>query len=212
MPRPRTPLISRRAVVDASLEIIDAEGIDALSIRRLGRALGVNGASLYYHYSDKDAILDEVVMHVLGNVRLDAEPIGDWKDYFLRAEVEYRRALARHPNVAPVVLDRRPRRFGVPVYEKGAEILHGIGIPEQHVWGILDHLEALAIGSALLAMPGRQPQELFEETLPESAHLRRALTARTKLTDAEHFELAARIFLDGVDHRFVTGRPATTDA
>lgn len=203
MPRPKTPLISRRAVIDAALQIIDTEGVDALSIRRLGRSLGVNGASLYYHYADKDAILDELVMHTLGNVRVEPWPIDDWKEYFVRAEIEYRKALARHPNIAQVVLERRPRRFGVPVYEQGAQVLYDIGIPRKHIWAIIDHLEALALGSALLAMDGREIAEHVNDELPKSSQLRRALDAWARRDEAEHFELAARVFLDGVDHRFI---------
>jgi len=55
--RPKIPLISKRAALQAALDIIDTEGIDALSIRYLAEKLGVNGASLYHHFQNKDEIV-----------------------------------------------------------------------------------------------------------------------------------------------------------
>jgi len=185
------------------MHIIDTDGVAALSIRHLGGALGVNGASLYYHYANKDAILDELVLHLLGDIRLEVEPIDDWKTHFLNHELAYRNAIAQHPNMAPIVLERRPRRFGVPVYEQGADVLLSLGIPPSEAWAILDHLEALALGSALLAMPGHGPDETFAATLDPGAKLALVLKARSELSDEQHFELAVRTFLDGVEHRWV---------
>ena len=60
MVRPRTPLLSRERIVEVAVTVIDAEGLDALSTRRLARELGVQAPSLYNHFSTKEDILDAV--------------------------------------------------------------------------------------------------------------------------------------------------------
>src|ERR1044072_1637250 len=57
MARPTKPLISKDACAKAALEIIDAEGLDALSLERLAKEIGVRAPSLYHHFADKAAIL-----------------------------------------------------------------------------------------------------------------------------------------------------------
>ncbi|MER7579274.1 TetR/AcrR family transcriptional regulator [Kitasatospora sp. NPDC097691] len=70
MARPRTPLLSRERIVVAALRLIDDEGLDALSTRRLATELSVSGPSLYNHFATKDELLDAVVDSVIGEVDL----------------------------------------------------------------------------------------------------------------------------------------------
>ncbi|MEE1787380.1 TetR/AcrR family transcriptional regulator [Streptomyces sp. SP17BM10] len=70
MARPRTPLLSRERIVAAALRLIDAEGLEALSTRRLATELSVSGPSLYNHFATKDELLDAVVDTVIGEVDL----------------------------------------------------------------------------------------------------------------------------------------------
>jgi TetR/AcrR family transcriptional regulator, tetracycline repressor protein len=202
MVRPKVPLISRRAVVEAALRIVDTEGADALSIRRLGTELEVSGVSLYHHYRDKDEILDDLVITVLGNVRLVEEPVADWKEYFVDAELAYRTAVAQHPNIAPILIQQRPRRFDLPVYDQGARILAEAGIPDEYIWTVIDGLEAIAIGSVLLAMPSRNATRPPSKVPKSNRALRRVLKAGNHLDEVESFELAVRLFLNGVENWF----------
>src|SRR5664280_1894832 len=61
----RVPL-SREAIVDAAVRLLDTEGADALTFRRLAGELGVGVASLYWHVDSKDVLLDLALDHVLG--------------------------------------------------------------------------------------------------------------------------------------------------
>ncbi|GAA1998052.1 TetR/AcrR family transcriptional regulator [Catenulispora subtropica] len=72
MARPRTPLLSREGIVAAALALVDAEGLDALSTRRLAAELGVSGPSLYNHVATKDELLDAVVDSVVAGVDVSA--------------------------------------------------------------------------------------------------------------------------------------------
>ncbi|MBS2538899.1 TetR/AcrR family transcriptional regulator C-terminal domain-containing protein [Catenulispora sp. NF23] len=72
MARPRTPLLSRDGIVAAALALVDAEGLEALSTRRLAAELGVSGPSLYNHVATKDELIDAVVDCVVAAVDVSA--------------------------------------------------------------------------------------------------------------------------------------------
>ena len=65
--------------LEAALEIIDSEGLKALSIRRLGEVMNVNGASLYHHFKDKDDILVGVAQLALADVTAPRSDSDNWR-------------------------------------------------------------------------------------------------------------------------------------
>ncbi|NED79073.1 helix-turn-helix transcriptional regulator, partial [Streptomyces sp. SID11233] len=70
MARPRKPLLSTGRIVEAARALVDAEGLAALSTRRLAAELGVSGPSLYNHFGTKDELLDAVADSVSAQVDL----------------------------------------------------------------------------------------------------------------------------------------------
>lgn len=110
MPRPRSPLLSRERIVAAAMELVDAEGLAALSTRRLATRLGVSGPSLYNHFATKDDLLEAVADAVIAQV--DISPLGEqpWPDALRAWAASYRRTLAAHPNLVPVVAHGPGRR------------------------------------------------------------------------------------------------------
>jgi len=98
MPRPSTPLLSRDLIRDTALRLIDADGLDALSMRRLAAELGVQAASLYSHYPTKDHVLDAVANLLTRQVDASGFADGDWRTGLRTWARSYRDALAAHPN------------------------------------------------------------------------------------------------------------------
>jgi len=96
MARRRSAALRRDDILDAALKLADDAGLGALSMRRLGQALGVEAMSLYNHVANKDAILDGLVARVLTQVALPA-PDGDWEEELRRCSVSLHEALQRHP-------------------------------------------------------------------------------------------------------------------
>jgi AcrR family transcriptional regulator len=97
--------ITREVVLAAALELIDADGADALSMRRLARALGRDPMILYRHAPNKAALLDAVAETVLAQLTVDPADL-DWAAQ-LRAVARHYRALAlAHPNVVPLLVTR----------------------------------------------------------------------------------------------------------
>ena len=93
-PRGRQPL-TRERVLDTALRLADQGGLEALSMRKLGQALGVEAMALYYHFANKERVLDGIVDLVFGEI--DVPAIGaDWKTALRERAISVRDALARH--------------------------------------------------------------------------------------------------------------------
>jgi AcrR family transcriptional regulator len=90
-----TPLSKERVLLQA-LSLADNEGIDALSMRRLGRELDAGAMSLYHHVGNKDELLDGMVDLVFAEIHLP-ESRGDWQAAMSARAVSAREVLARHP-------------------------------------------------------------------------------------------------------------------
>jgi AcrR family transcriptional regulator len=103
MARPRK--VERSSVLAAALALVDAEGLSALTMRRLGEALGVEAMSLYRHVANKEAVLDGVHEAVLASVEWPAIT-GRWRDDVRTAAWAFRRALREHPNALPLLATR----------------------------------------------------------------------------------------------------------
>ena len=109
--KPRRPL-SRERVLRAAVELADERGLEALTMRNLGQALGVEAMSLYNHVSNKEAILDGVVEVVVGEVLEAVEGTdtiadpGDWKAVTRRRILAAREVFLRH-RWAPKVVESR---------------------------------------------------------------------------------------------------------
>jgi TetR/AcrR family tetracycline transcriptional repressor len=102
----RRERLTRERVIGAAVEIVDRDGLDALTMRALGRELGVDPMAVYHHLRGKAAILDGVVEAVLREVPLDASPELGWAERFAALARGYRAALRSHPNALPVVATR----------------------------------------------------------------------------------------------------------
>ena len=97
--------LSKEAVIAAALRVVDRDGLEALSMRRLGAELDVEATTLYHYVDDKGEVLDGIVEVVIGEIDLPF-PIDDWKEGFRELARSERRALLAHPNVLPLVVSR----------------------------------------------------------------------------------------------------------
>lgn len=120
---PGTPL-TRDKIVSTALAIVDAEGMKALSMRRLGAELHVDPMAVYYHVPNKDALLDAIVEAVMAEIDLCADdPTAPSEERIVAAARSYRDALLAHVNALPAIMSRGPR---TPIAMKPVELLLGI--------------------------------------------------------------------------------------
>lgn len=101
----REPL-TRQRIVEAALRLMDAEGLEAVTMRRIGRELGVEAMSLYNHVEDKEDMLDGVCELVMSEFEFP-EPAGDWAESCRRAARSWRQLLKDHPDVMRLFAEQR---------------------------------------------------------------------------------------------------------
>ncbi len=142
-------MISRREVFELALRIIDAEGVAAVSTRRLGQELGINGTSLYYHFKSIEEIISGAAELALRDVRTPDDPDTHWTEWFPENVLRTRRVLLEHPNLIPVVSDRRRLGIGERAQDETVRRLVDQGVPPRAVMPLMLSLELFAIGSAL---------------------------------------------------------------
>jgi AcrR family transcriptional regulator len=103
--RRRTPL-SRQDVLASALRLIDDDGVEALTMRRLGRALDRDPMRLYRFAESKDQLLDGVVELVLADLMVPASVDGDWEAVLRLTAHAFRNLALAHPHVVPLLVTR----------------------------------------------------------------------------------------------------------
>jgi len=156
----RNGKVTREVVLATALEIIDRDGADALSMRRLAAALGRDPMILYRHAPNKAALLDGVAETVLAQLQVDpADP--DWAAQLRTVARDYRQLALAHPQVVPLLVTR-------PLATPLALRPHGTLRPLEDILALLTHAgfsgpDALHIYRALLGfLHGHVLNELQE--------------------------------------------------
>jgi AcrR family transcriptional regulator len=102
-PRAARPALSRVRILDCALALIDREGLEALSMRRLAAELDVSAMSLYNHVPNKEALLMGVTERLLSEIDLGVAQTSDWMRALKAGFRSFRRALLAHPNALPLI-------------------------------------------------------------------------------------------------------------
>lgn len=155
LPQPPTPprperrtgrrrTLDRDAVVDAALRVLDAEGLEAVTIRRVAHELGTSGTALYTYVRDKDELLDLLLDRVIGEV--DTSSIAadlPWQEQVREFAREMRRVMAAHRDIARATLGRVPQgEHALTVMNDMLGRLRAANVPD----------EVIALGSDLLGL------------------------------------------------------------
>lgn len=102
------PSLSVAAIVDAAVAVADAEGVAAVSMRRISGELGVGTMSLYRYVETKDDLLDLMTDQVMGENGFPEGHLDDWRTDLRRSAVGYRQLMLRHPWVLSIGASRPP--------------------------------------------------------------------------------------------------------
>jgi AcrR family transcriptional regulator len=166
-PAARQPL-SAEAVIETALRLVDRDGLDALSMRRVAQELGTGAASLYAYFANKDELLEQLLDRVIGDIPLpEADPArpGDWPAAVRRTCWDSRAVFLAHRDLVKVA------RATIPVgpnslryTEAMLAVLRGAGIPDKiAAWG-MDQLVLVivadAVGAAIHAGGGRPGEQV----------------------------------------------------
>ncbi|MEU4795739.1 TetR/AcrR family transcriptional regulator [Streptomyces sp. NPDC023327] len=217
MARPRKPLLSRERIVETARALVDAEGLAAVSTRRLAAELGVSGPSLYNHFRTKDQILEAVADSVSAQVDLsmfDAADGRDWRTALHDWAVSYRAALTEHPNIVPVLArgpGRRPAGLRLADAVFGAMV--DAGWPAAQATSIGALMRYFIMGSALGSFAGGFVDDESAYDPADYPHLGQAhlLAERQQVVDERAFAAGLTALLDGLALQYEqvgTGRTA----
>lgn len=200
------PQLTRERIVKTALEIVDRDGLAALSMRRLGAELHVDPMAIYYYVPNKEALLDAIVEAVMSEIDLSVDhPEDSFEDRIMCAAIAYRDTLLAHANALPIVLSRGP---STPGSMRPVEFLIGVlreaGLPPTRAMAGMNALAATVRGTVAMIQNGQEPPSEAEiETLsalfPESEfpHLREAVMCGPDMLDAD-FEFGIRALARGL--------------
>ncbi|MFI0806169.1 TetR/AcrR family transcriptional regulator [Streptomyces echinatus] len=208
-------VLSAELIVDTALRLIEEHGADALSVRRLGRALGADPSSLYRYFRDTDDLMLAIADELIGRTLRSWRPTGDWVADLRELGLRMHAGALAHPRAAVLSAHRvTGRRHEIRAVESILGVLRRAGFPGPEAVRIYHAFvdQALAFGaldSAGTALPrsAREAEAQVWRTtygrLPAESHPHIAATARHLVTTmrASSYPAALDLFLDAARTR-----------
>ncbi|MEU1390740.1 MULTISPECIES: TetR/AcrR family transcriptional regulator [unclassified Nonomuraea] len=172
------PALSLDRIVFEAVQLLDEEGLEALSMRSLGTRLDAGATSLYRHVANKDELIELVVDEVYGELRVPSvEKAEGWRDGLARSAHSLRAVILRHPWMGPVLGQVGLTSLGPNVMRRSEDLLalaHSAGFApgeaDRAVTTVLAYVIGVAIAEAAylstLARSGRTEQEWIDAVRP----------------------------------------------
>ena len=226
MARTDTPptRLSREAILDRALAVADAEGIGAVSLRRLARELGVTPMALYWHFDGKDALLHALGDRLLGGLDLTVDEDRSWPEQLRAFVVSLTAVLRAHPSAAVLIgtLPTSASENALRATEVALDILRQAGFsPEEaaHVTLQIVRTTTSMVVAEFAATPGpgepEADKEAFFRSLPP-ARFPRVIEAAGPLSASEDpesfYDLVIELILAGIEAAATRRREARRPA
>jgi AcrR family transcriptional regulator len=144
--------LTRERIIEAALRVMDDEGLEAVTMRRIGRELGVEAMSLYNHVEDKDDILEGVTERVMNEFVFPAST-GDWAQDARAMSREWRRLLGLHPSVCQLLAERHKPLEGLATYramDSALEVLRRAGLSARDAAQAFNALGGYILGFVMM--------------------------------------------------------------
>ncbi len=141
-------------ITHLALELLDEEGLDGFTMRKLASRLGVTPMAVYSHYRNKEALLEAVVDRAIGEVELPRDDEVDWQTSLEEIGHSMRAILLRHPGIVPVMLNQPttgPHQLRLA--DTGYAVLRRGGLDDTAVLRAFGALVAYVMGFAALEIP-----------------------------------------------------------
>ncbi len=215
---PRTPL-TRAGIVDAAAAVADAHGLDGVSMRSVGKQLGVEAMSLYHHIANKEQLLDELADWVFARIRMPSPDAG-WRDGIADRAHSAREVLSAHPwglalvdsrrNPGPELLAHHDALLGC--FRRGGFSVrlaaHAYSVLDSYVYGFVHTEQSLPFQSdeapedfaAELALPAEQ--------YPHMVEMMTEMVVGQPYAYGDEFEYGLELILDGLAGRLAAEKAA----
>ena len=195
--RDRRPL-TRDAIVDAAFMLLERDGIQGLSMRRLAQELGAGAASLYWHVGDKEELLSLLLDRIVGENEVPEPDPENWQERLVEMARASRRLFSHHRDSARLSMGRIPMGpNSLPVMERTLAVLAASGLPPRVV-ALAADLLALYVGAFA-----------FEESIARDGGDAEQFADYLRSLPPEQFpvltSLADELVADGADARFDFG-------
>ncbi len=135
------PQLSRDLIVETALRLLDADGLDGVSMRRVAEELGTGPASLYAHVANKEELLDLVLDRVAGEIEIPRPDPARWQEQLRELGLAVHATFIRHRDIAAVSLANIPTGMNsLRIADGMMGIMIAGGVPPRVAGWTLDHL------------------------------------------------------------------------
>lgn len=157
-PSTRRPSHTRAEIARAALEIADAEGFDAVSMRRVAQKLDAGTMTLYHYVANKEDLITLMVDEVMAELLVpDEELAGEWRAALTQIAIRTRDAFTAHRWTLDRLGDGRPGPNGMRHFEQSLRAVAPLELDDQLVFELIGQIDDYVFGYAL-----REAQELEE--------------------------------------------------
>ncbi|WP_342380384.1 TetR/AcrR family transcriptional regulator C-terminal domain-containing protein [Myxococcus stipitatus] len=181
--------LSRTRILQTALALVDREGLEAVSMRRVGEELGVEAMSLYNHVANKAAILDGILEAVLAELPV-MEPASTWQETLRHRAYALRSTLRAHPKVLPL-FSTRPAATPASIahIEQALGVLMEAGFSQRDAVSAFQVVFAFVVGHSMTSYLQTRPDEdappAYERLSEADFPRMRALTRLEERRDVE---------------------------
>jgi AcrR family transcriptional regulator len=202
----RRPRLTPEAITEAATRIADAEGLGAVSIRRVAAEVGARPMSLYSHFSSKDELFASMAGEAVSEMLVQKPLSKDWREAVAEIARRMYATFIGHPWLV-MIFTQQPR-FGANAVRQAKQMARAVtslDLEPSEIWLLQGTVNDYVLGHSLRATSAPTAGSLagaIAETdvveFPELAQLKESLRSRSS---TDRFEIGLQIVLDGVERR-----------
>ena len=194
--------LSKEVIIDGAIKIIDQRGLEKLSMRGLGKELGVEAMSLYNHVKNKSELLDGVQERLLGKLELPADEFLSWQDLVRTIALNFRNLLKAHPGTVPLFSARSARAPGsLQVLNHCVGVFLSTGLPPDTAIQLFQIVYTYVLGHAHFYLCERDNNSF---SVPESYQGQPNLSQLSPMNQRDpldDFVLALELLIAGLEQK-----------
>ncbi len=172
--------ITRDQIVDAAEQIARAEGLDAVTIRRVSSELGVTPAALYWHLEDKQALVRSLVDRASARTERPGPDYGTWLERLRRFYLSTREEFTAYAGLSGALVTSEPTDATLANCLYALELLTGAGFDEAHALDVFDALSTFSWGHLMMIDVERSNQhQTHSEAIAKYSERMKAVIERT---------------------------------